>query len=125
MAGLVTYPPGPPAAFRGGRGGSRVGADGGPGLHADYHSPCGLINGRDGKQHTRPRFRHEFLPLRVDPSLRQNHSTPSLHPHYQVSTLLWVDPTLGHALVLSPSGVFPLWLSLDIVMPGSHVPRES
>jgi hypothetical protein len=88
-------------------------------------SPLGLIAGRGSRLHARPRFRHEFLPLRVDPSLRQNHSTPSLHPHYQASSLLWVDPTLGHASVLSPSGVFPLWLSLVIVAPGSHVPRES
>jgi hypothetical protein len=25
-------------------------------------------------------------PFQVDPFLPQNHSTPSLHPHYQVST---------------------------------------
>src|SRR5262249_16476568 len=88
-------------------------------------SPLGLTDGRGSERHARPCFRHEFLPLRVDPSLPQHPSTPSLHPPYPVSTLLWVDPTLGHALVLSPSGVFPLWLSLALVTPGSHVPRES
>src|SRR5947208_9578660 len=84
-------------------------------------SPCGLSDGRGGKQHTRPRFRHEFLPFRVDPSLRQDHSAPSPRPHYQASTLLRADPTLCHALVLSPSGVFPLWLSLTLVV--SRIPR--
>src|SRR5436305_10959495 len=85
-------------------------------------SPFGLIDGSGSKQHTRPCFRHEFLPLRVDPSLRQNHSAPSLHPRYQASTLRWADPTLGHASVLSPSGVFPLWLSLVIV--DARIPRS-
>src|ERR1700733_16034698 len=86
--------------------------------------PFGLIDGR-GQQHTRPCFQHEFLPFRVDPSLRQNHSTPSLHPHYQASTLLWVDPTLCHALYFHPRGSSPCGFSLTSWTPRSHVPRES
>src|SRR5215475_7445370 len=73
----------------------------------------------------RPRFRHEFLPSLVDPSLRLNHSTPSLHPYYRASTLLWVDPPLCHASGTLPSWVFHLGISLGIVTTGSHVPRES
>ena len=73
----------------------------------------------------RPRFRHEFLPSLVDPSLRLNHSTPSLHPHYQASTLLRVDPPLCHASGSLSSWGFHLGISLNIVTTGSHVPRES
>src|SRR4051812_41922487 len=73
----------------------------------------------------RLRFRHEFLPSLVDPSLRLNHSTPSLRPHYRASTLLRVDPPLCHASGLWSSWVFHLGLSLGIVATGSHVPHES
>ena len=73
----------------------------------------------------RPRFRHEFLPSLVDPSLWQNHSTPSLRPHYRASTLLRVDPPLCHASGFLPSWDFHLGISLGIVTTGSHVPRES
>src|SRR4051812_23952518 len=73
----------------------------------------------------RLRFRHEFLPSLVDPSLRLNHSTPSLHPSYRASTLLRVDPPLCHASGLLPSWGFHLGISLGIVTTGSHVPRES
>ena len=73
----------------------------------------------------RLRFRHEFLPSLVDPSLRLNHSTPSLHPHYRASTLLRVDPPLCHASGLLTSWGFHLGISLGIVTTGSHVPRES
>jgi hypothetical protein len=38
--------------------------------------------------------------LRVDPFLKLVGSAPSLHPHYQVSTLLRADPPLRSALVL-------------------------
>src|SRR5436190_23553900 len=61
-------------------------------------------------------------PFGLTHSREQNHSAPSLHPHYQASTLLWADPTLCHASVVSPSGAFPLWLSLDIVDP--RIPRS-
>ena len=71
------------------------------------------------------RFRHEFLPSLVDPSLWLNHSTPSLHPHYRVSSLLRLDPPLCHASGLLPSWDFHLDISLGIVTTGSHVPRES
>src|ERR1700736_1752751 len=75
--------------------------------------------------YARPRFRHEFLPLLVDPFLPLNHSTPSLHPHYQASTLLRVDPPLRHASVLSSSWVFHLGLLPWHRDAGSHVPRKS
>ena len=71
------------------------------------------------------RSRHEFLPSLVDPSLRLNHSTPSLHPRYRSSTLLRVDPPLCHASGLLTSWCFHLGISLGIVTTGSHVPRES
>src|SRR3954453_2570782 len=61
-------------------------------------------------------------PFGLTHSREQNHSAPSLHPHYQASLLLWADPTLCHALVLSPSGVFPLRLSFAIVDP--RIPRS-
>src|SRR4051812_18723749 len=73
----------------------------------------------------RLRFRHEFLPSLVDPSLRLNHSTPSLHPRYRASTLLRVDPPLCHASGLLTSWGSHLGISLGIVTTGSHVPRES
>jgi hypothetical protein len=88
-------------------------------------SPFGLIRRRHEDHHARPCFWHELLPLRVDPSLLLNHSTPSLCLHYQASTLLRVDPSLRHALVLSALGVFPLDLSLAITATGSHVPHKS
>src|SRR6516162_11551094 len=75
--------------------------------------------------HIRLRFWHRFLPLRVDASLWLTHSTPSLHPHYQASSLLWVDPSLGHASVLSALGGSPLHLFPWHRDPGSHVPRKS
>src|SRR5512146_1983906 len=59
------------------------------------------------------------------PFLRQNHSTPSLRPHYGASTLLRVDPPLCHASGPLSSWVFHLGISLGIVTTGSHVPRES
>src|SRR5262249_11597284 len=75
--------------------------------------------------HVRLRFWHRFLPLRVDPSLWLNHSTPSLRPHYQASSLLRVDPSLCHASVLPPWEGFSLGFSLTIAATGSHVPRKS
>src|SRR5580693_5322380 len=87
-------------------------------------SPCGLIDGRV-RRHTRPCLGHEFIPFQVDPHLRQNHSTPSLHPRYQASTLLWVDPTLCHALYFRPRGSAPCGFSLTSWTPGSQVPRKS
>src|SRR5262249_24238128 len=53
-----------------------------------------------------------------------NHSTPSLHPHYQASSLLWVGPSLGHASVLSASGDFPLDLFPWHRVPGSRSTPE-
>src|SRR5262249_35382433 len=67
-------------------------------------SHCWLTLARRVSLDAPPRFRQEFLPSLVDPSRRLNHSTPSLHPHYQVSTLLRVDPPLCHASGLGPCG---------------------
>src|SRR3954449_3971583 len=62
-------------------------------------------------------------PFGLTHSREQNHSAPSLRPHYQASTLLWADPTLCHALVVSPPGCSPLCVSLVIV--DARIPRPS
>ena len=68
----------------------------------------------------------EFLPLTGLTPRRDRVIGPLRSmPITGTSTLLRAHPPLCHASVLSPLGVVPLWLSLAIVTPGSHVPRES
>jgi len=51
------------------------------------------------------RLIHWFLPSLVDPSIRLNNITPSLHPHYETSSLLRVISSLCSTSVLSLSWV--------------------
>src|SRR4051794_12262660 len=55
-------------------------------------SPFGLIDGGGGKQPTRPRFRHEFLPFRVDPFQRAEPFSPFAPP-----ALPGINATMGRS----------------------------
>ena len=68
---------------------------------------------------------HRLLPSLVDQSIRLNNVTPSLHLHYETSSLLRVTPPLCPASVLSPSWVLHLGFSLTIGTTGPHVPHMS
>src|SRR5882672_6011986 len=57
-------------------------------------------------------FRHEFLPLLVDPYPRPDRRVPSLHPRYWVSSLQRTRPPLRLASVRSSSWVLHLDFSL-------------
>jgi hypothetical protein len=63
--------------------------------------------------------------LLVDQKVKPDDPTPSLHPHYGTSSLLWVGPPLCPASVLSPLWVLHLGFSLRIRTTGSHVPQRS
>ena len=63
--------------------------------------------------------------LGVDPFVKPIDPTPSLHPHYETSSLLRVDPPLCSASVLSPLWVLHLSFSLAIEATGSQVPCKS
>src|SRR6516164_115330 len=73
----------------------------------------------------RLRLRHRLLPSRVGRHLRPECWTPSLHPRYQVSSLVRVHPSLCLALVLGSSRFCRLEVSLGIEATGSHVPHKS
>ena len=70
-------------------------------------------------------LRHRLLPSLVDRCLRPDRRAPSLHPHYQASSLLRARPPLRLASVLGSSWVHHLEVSLRIEATGSHVPHTS
>src|SRR5512136_446881 len=61
----------------------------------------------------------------VDQSVKLIDPTPSLHLHYETSSLLRVGPPLCSASVLSPLWVLHLSFSLNIEATGSQVPCKS
>src|SRR3990170_5032462 len=70
-------------------------------------------------------LRHKLLPSLVGSHPRLDRRAPSLHPHYQASSLQRARPPLGLASVRSSSWVLHLDFSLRIETPGSHVPHKS
>ena len=70
-------------------------------------------------------LRHRLLPLLVGQRPRLESRAPSLHPHYQASSLLRARPSLRLASVLGSSWVCHLEVSLRIEATGSHVPHKS
>ncbi len=70
-------------------------------------------------------LRQRLLPSLVDRRLRLESRVPSLHPHYQASSLIRTRPPLCSASVLGSLRVCRLEVSLGIGAPGSHVPHKS
>jgi hypothetical protein len=66
-----------------------------------------------------------LLPLLVDQKVKLDDPTPSLHPHYETSSLLRVGPPLCPASGLSPSWVLHLGFSFNIGTTVSQVPCKS
>ena len=66
-----------------------------------------------------------LLPSLVGQRVKLDDPTPSLHPHYRTSSLIWVGPPLCPAWVLSPSWVLHLGFSLSIGTTASQVPCKS
>ncbi len=64
------------------------------------HPPVGRPNGTFGNRKWLC-FTHQFLPFQVDSCVKPDDATPSLHRHYQASSLLRVAPPLcaasGHS----------------------------
>src|SRR6185436_2670374 len=70
-------------------------------------------------------LRHRLLPSLVDLYPWPVRWAPSLHPHYQASSLRRAHPSLRPASVLGSSWGNHLEVSLGIEARGSHVPRKS